>query len=155
MSDWECATEEELLQRLSDDIRLSTIVVHPSDASFYAKIKAKYPTHTFGIKWNELPFHRSFGAQPGRSPDQKTILLQGALRQFAEDAKISPNENVYVIGDGVLTVALEMPFSVLLTHAVPIFIMPQHTYLLKQDYSWCFRYSFEGHIDYGQAAQSS
>jgi hypothetical protein len=153
MNNCEWASEEDLLQGLSDDIRLSKIIVHSSDAPFYAQIKAKYPTDTFGIKWNKLPVHRSFGAQPGMSGDEHAIFIQAALKQFADDAKISPNDNVYVLGDGVLTVALEMFLSTLLSYARSIFGLPQHTYVIKHDYSWVFRCSFEGHIDYGKAVR--
>ncbi len=153
MSDWECASEEDLLQRLSDEIRQSKIVIHPDDALFYDQIKAKYPTHIFGIKWNKLPIHRSFEVKPGMSEEEHLVFAQIALKQFAEDANISDNEIIYVLGDGVLTVVLEMPFSVLLTHYSSIFRLPQHTYVTKRDYSWCFRCSFEGHVDYGKAVE--
>lgn len=153
MSDWECATEEDLLQRLSDEIRRCKIIVHPDDAPFYAKIKAKYPTHTFGIKWDKLPIHHSFQAKSGMSREEHLVFVRAALRQFAEDANIPGNEIIYVIGDGVLTVVLEMPFNVLLTYSSSIFGLPQHTYVTKRDYSWCFRCSFEEHVDYGKAVE--
>lgn len=153
MSDWECPSEQELLRSLSDEIRQATVVIHPDDALFYAHIKAKYPTDTFGIKWDKLPIHRSFEVKSGMSPEEHLDFIQAALRQFAVDANISPNETVYVLGDGVLTVALEMPYSVLVTHVCSIFQLPQHTYVIKNDYSWCFRCSFEGHVDYGKAVE--
>lgn len=153
MSNWECASEEDLLRRLFDEIRQFRIIVHADDAPFFTKIKAHYPTHTFGIKWHKLPIHRSFNSEHGMSEDEHVVFVKGALKQFAEDANILPSETVYILGDGVLTVVLEMPLSVLLDHAELIFRLPQHTYVITHDYSWCFRCSFEGHVDYGKAVQ--
>lgn len=151
MKNWRSASEDDLLQQLSNDIREANVIVHPSDEPFYARIKSRYPTHRFGIRWDKLPIRRSFDAQSGMSPDEHAVFAQRALKQFADDANILPHENVYVLGDGMFTVALEMWFSSLINHARSIFELPQHTYVVKNDYGWCFRCSFEGHIDYGKA----
>jgi hypothetical protein len=95
MSDWECASEEDLLRRLSDEIRRCRIIVHVDDTPFYTKIKAHYPTDTFGIKWHRLPIHRSLDAEHGMSEDEHVVFVKGALKQFAEDANILPSETAY------------------------------------------------------------
>jgi hypothetical protein len=144
--------QDELLSELSSDIDAANIAVLQEDARVFLQLSTKFPTSIFGIAWEKVPEQR-FISSPDPKPSIEEYLpaIKGFLARFAEQAHLEAGTPMYVIGDGVTDVAFKIGFGVFLKYAYQFFRIPQHTYLVTQDYSWCFCFTFEGDMYFGKA----
>jgi hypothetical protein len=144
--------QDELLSGLSADIQADIINVSQSDADVFSHLSAKFPVRASGITWELVPEHRcKQSPRPKPSIEDYLHSISAFLGQFAEAAQIAPDDNVWLVGDGITDVAFRLSFTILLKHVRQFFSMPQSSFVLKHDYSWCFCYTFEDDMYYGKS----
>ena len=147
--------QNQLLSELSTDIRAGIIKVFKIDADVFSNLSAKFPVRSSGVAW-EMVTGRRFkpSPHPKGSIDDYLPTIREFLTEFAKDAHVHAGEIVSVVGDAVTDLAFRMPFEVLVRHVRSLFSIPQHWYVVKDDYSWCFAYTFEDDMYFGQCPSS-
>jgi hypothetical protein len=144
--------QDELLNKLSPDILTGRIRVGPRDSDAFSKLTGKFPTGTSGILWDRVPDHRLYPSPQPKLPLEMYLpAIKRFLGQFALDGNIGPDDIMHVVGDGVTNVTLTMPLSLLWQYLPDVLSLPQATFIIKNDYDWCFCYTFEDDMYYGKS----
>jgi hypothetical protein len=137
-------SQADLLDQLAPAIHAGRVVVHDSDDPWVSSLRRMFPVRTSGVRWEELPDARSRTAEIPRVPmPEKVDALRGFLLEFGSAAGLGPEDRCVVFGDGATEVAFELPFRNLLELFPLLFSLPQTTYVLTPDASWCFAFTFE------------
>jgi hypothetical protein len=144
--------QDELLNKLSADILTGRIRVGRADSDSFSKLTGKFPTGISGILWDRVFDHRLHASPQPKLPIEMYLpIIKRVLGQFAIDAEIGPDDVVHVVGDGVTNVTLTMPLSLLWPYLPDVLSLPQATFIIKNDYEWCFCYTFEDDMYYGKS----
>lgn len=153
--------QDELISKLLPFIEAKQIIVHQDDESWYSLIRNCFPIECGRIAWEKVPDAKSnFEAEPYIPTDgincsdvvgQKADVIGSFLLKFAEGAGIKPQDHLIVLGDGCIELPLEMSFAILLDVFRELFSYPQHVYIMLPDASWCFMFSFESDMYFGQS----
>lgn len=148
------ALEEELLLELAHWIRTGEIQVERDNQPFFDRVDEAFPISFSRIDWSAVP-----GADvlpPPRTREQGNIDLGAhmpAIRAFLQKAEnvlgIDAETMVLVLGDGQMDTVLRMRYDLLCEHLEEILGLPQHTYVIPEDASWCINYTFEDDLFFG------
>lgn len=123
--------------------RITTSV--EDDKKYFDAIWQFFPFVGSKIDWLQVP--HSFYEQIDRDNYHQSI--HGFLDQIIDKTNVLENDLVVILGDSVLDVAITMPVSVLSEYLDDIVRLPQHTYIVPQNLSWCATYTMEGFMDFG------
>lgn len=77
--------------------------------------------------------------------------MRDFLLEFGSAAGLGQDDRCVLFGDSVTEVAFELSFGDLLDLFPSIFALPQATYVLTADASWCFAYTFEGDMYFAKS----
>lgn len=131
---------------LSTELEKGIVTYLDDSHSLFQAIMTNYPITFNRIDWDLIP-HESYHIEE-KYPDNKeviSLIVSGIVREEGLDM----TQQVKVCFDGYTSGALSMPLTLFLKHAAEIFTIPQHTYVLPQDVSWCLNYTFENFIYFG------
>lgn len=144
--------QRDFLDALAREIEIGLIKVSQGDESVFANLMAQFPATPFGIAWEKVHGHRcSPSPQPKPAIGSYIHTIEAFFRSFASDAGIALENNVYIVGDGVTDIILEMPCKLVLKYLHELVSIPQHTFVISKDYRWCFSYTFEDDMYYGES----
>ena len=146
--------QDELLDGLETGIQDHIINASESDTEVFSRLSAKFPVRASGIIWESVPKYRCQVSPRPKPPIEVYLpIINRFLTQFAEEARIASDEVVCLVGNNITDLAFRMPFTALLKFANHFFAIPQSWFVVKQDYSWCFCYSFEDDMYYGRCPE--
>jgi hypothetical protein len=135
--------QSELLAQLAPAIHGGRVVLRYTDDHWVA-LRRMFPVRTSGVRWEDIPSARSLPAEDPRVPlHEKADLVRGFLEEFGSAAGLGPDDRCVVFGDSATEVAFELSFRDLLDLFTLLFALPQATYVLTADGSWCFAFTFE------------
>lgn len=135
--------EEELLLSLDGLIKSGDVVVDKSSDNYFAQLGSKFPVVGSKIDWEEVP-----GSVEEIAKDDEYI--ESCLSFFMKMCKKNNlNGKVIVIGDSAIESAFIMPIEVLKSNLKKVLGIPQHHYIIADDYSWCMSFTMEGDMAFG------
>lgn len=146
--------QKEYLYSLQEDIQKG-IVKFEDDEQYFDNLQSKFPVVGNGIAWNKVANHLFFDLE--RLKDDQILYSKVleeswlAIMQALRELEIDEMQEVIIIGDNVLDVALRIPVGKINALYKAIFDLPQHTYILPEDASWCINYTFEDRLFFGLA----
>ncbi len=144
--------EEELLEEIRREYPEPNgeVVVHPSSDEYFRTLERRFPVVGSQIAWSRVPGAR---VQSLDTVDSERYFDQA--EEFAREVwaaeDLDRERPVMVIGDSAMEVALEMSPRALMQCLRNILRMPQHTYVLAPDASWCMVFNMEGDVCFGYA----
>lgn len=148
---FECIQEE-----LKSEVESGRISVVPDPAPFFGVLGRRFPIGMNRIAWEKVrEMHRvDVLAQPREiaSEELRTLFVShsAAVRSWLDAAEVAPLSRVIWVGD-MTDVALEMSRERLLGLLPILFSLPQHSYALPPDGSWCLNYVMEGALYFARA----
>lgn len=142
--------EEELLEDLQREHPAPEIAVEPSSDAYFALLQRRFPVRGSKIDWDRVPAARVRRADLA---DSEKYFEEASA--FAEEVwsseQLDPALLVVVVGDSAMKSALSMSLQTLRSCLPGILRMPQHTYVLPPDASWCMVFTMEGDLCFGHA----
>lgn len=143
-------SQVDLLNQLAPAIVAGRVVVHDSDDRWVSALRRTFPVSTSGVRWEALPNVRHRAPEDPRVPiPDKADALRGFLLEFGSAAGLGQDDRCVVFGDGATEIALELPFRDLLELFPLLFSLPQASYVLTPDATWCFAFTFEEEMYFG------
>ncbi len=115
------------------------------DSSFiFAQLQALYPVAGSRIDWQALEV-REQHIEPVHGPQLNAYLnfFRQAVKRYGLTG------NIYWTGDSAVDFALLGDITVIESVLDKLLDIPQHHYLLADDFAWCFCFSFEGDMGFG------
>ncbi len=144
--------EEELLEELQRKLSSagSQLEVQPSSAEYFVVLQERFPVYGSKIDWESVPGARIESID---TADSENYFERAEI--FANEVwnaeGIDCERSVVVIGDSAMDVALKMPLHALRSCLRRILAMPQHSYVLASDASWCMSFTMEGDVSFAYA----
>lgn len=136
--------ESELRMALRKEIESSHIKELGDSAPFFAKLAKIYPAIGSKIDWGQVP--RSIE----RSEENEALQAEECADFFDEMVqKFHLSGDVIYVGDSATDIALAGSLGYVRAVLCNILTIPQHHYLIAQDYSWCMCFTMEGDMGFG------
>ena len=146
--------EHELLEEIRPERERAELTVEPSSMPYFELLEKRFPVHGSKIDWDKVP-----GAvvQAMQLSDSELYFKEAGsfLEEILVKEQLDGEVQVVVVGDGAMECALRMPLKILASCMRRILRMPQHTYVLVPDGSWCMVFTMEGDACFGRARPTS
>jgi hypothetical protein len=142
--------EEELLDELRRRHASREIEVQPSSAGYFEALERRFPVRGSKIDWERVPGARVLHVEITASEAYFDQAVAFAKENWIAE-RLDQEQQVVVVGDSAMEVALKMPLRVLETSLRSILRMPEHNYVLAPDASWCMVFTMEGDMCFGHA----
>lgn len=146
--------QSEYLDTIKDEIQRGIIKIEKDD-QYFSILEDMYPVVGSGIAWDEVPdalFLDLEGLKENREVYDAALQKGFAeIIQRIQGLEIDEDQEVVVLGDNIFNVALRIPLKKLSDVYRGIFDLPQHTYILPPDASWCINFTFEHRLYFGKA----
>ncbi len=158
MSHYQNILEEELLQALQSDINSGSIRVISESQQYADLISQNFPFVGNKIDWSKVPGHTVAqldwrkGYMHAEKSIEKLEYIDAIFSFFDNILRKTHTPDVtdlIVLGDGTMDIALQLPAGILRKHLLDVVELPQHTYIIPPDVSWCLTYTTEGYMDFG------
>ena len=145
--------QDQLVSDLNQQIASGTIKIHKSGDKWFKHIRRIFPVRSSGIIWEEVYGCHSMDCSERLHTfaDLKDTAIE-FLKEFIFVAGLEAGQAYIAIGDDVTDVAFEMPASELLDKIGLFIEIPQGTYILPVDTSWCFAYTFPDVMYFGKSS---
>lgn len=135
--------EEELLSDLELLVKKGEIVVEPSSDGYFSELESRFPILGSKIDWDEVSGSEQEQASAEAYASDCQRFFDEMVNRFGLSGKC------IVIGDSAVEIALVMSVEILQCNLQKIVSVPQHHYILANDYSWCMSFTMEGDMAFG------
>ncbi|HEX4796013.1 MAG TPA: hypothetical protein VH370_19655 [Humisphaera sp.] len=143
------------LKLLTPDIERGEIRLAPED-EIVRRLAIKYPMVLGRIDWGKVPGARGLLAgKPVMPLGARLDSLRLFFDRFLSAASLAESDEVIVVGDGILDVAVHFTVRSLRAHFAELLELPQHLYIINASVDWCFNYTFEDDAFFGPAASNA
>lgn len=148
--------EQKVLDDLAEPAANGEIEIVSEADPLIQRLVSVFPVEMDRVAWHMIPGVHQF-AVPRGSPGGNFQLVEPALelRGFWDgvlrDNGIGGDDLVIVIGDSLIGFALKMSIVTLSKYLIPVFGVPQYTYVFPEDVSWCLCYTFEDVVYFAMA----
>jgi hypothetical protein len=135
---------EDLVRRdLATDLREGSISMVP-DEPYYSGLADAFPLTGSRIDWSRVPNAvTSYEVTIDRKEAEAFIDF------FNEMVAVNQLDGVVVFLGDQLNFALRLPLEVLRKNLESLVSIPQHCYVLVDNFAWCMVFSFEGDMAFG------
>lgn len=143
--------DSEVISRLKAKIS-GRCEVHTDGEFVFQALRRCFPVHTSGIDWENVPEHISFSDY-----DDSTMLVnqvRKAFDAFCSATKLSPKDEVNIVGDLVTDFALRLSVKDTQSILDELIALPQTTVITTTDFRWCFAVTISGDIRFGAASRT-
>ena len=140
------ALQDELLEQMHKDIVAGKVVLSEVADQVYADmIYQYYPFIGSKINWSMVSghFHEKISVERFRES------IHGFFNKIVQLQQLSQENTVIVVSDSAIDVALVLSVDPLQTYLEDIISLPQHTFVVPKDVSWCACFTMEGDMDFG------
>jgi hypothetical protein len=135
---------DDLLKAVDDEIRNGWIHVVPDSAPFFSKLGAMFPTLGSRIDWTKIPKAvTEYSANVEQQPNDFSSFFNRIVADY------SLQGHVIYIGDGATDSAFVLPVDLFKTYTKVFFSIPQHHYLVAENFAWVMVFTFEGDMGFG------
>jgi hypothetical protein len=142
--------EEELMDVLQREFAGNAITIEASSTQYFSLLQARFPMRGAKIDWDRLTTAKVRRVHTSNGEQYINDAMMFA-RETIETEQLDLTSQVVAIGDSAMDKSLKMPISTLLLCLPNIVAMPQHTYILATDASWCLAFTMEGDLCFGFA----
>lgn len=143
--------QKEYLELIEEEIQSGNIKLEDDD-QYFDMLGNRFPVGGTGIAWSKVPNHQYFNLLELKDDtDNYGKMLHESFQKIVSFLDQNEDQEVVIIGDGVLDVAIRVPFRKLIDLHYEVFTLPQHTYILPPDASWCINFTFEHDLFFGIA----
>lgn len=111
-------------------------------------IERLYPIGQNRIEWGDVKYTISKKVDLSDEINAKVQILS-FLQEVKEVLNVSDEILILVFGDEAIENVYEMPFYILESNVIDFFGLPQHTYVIPLNGSWCINYTFEDELFFG------
>lgn len=138
------APQERLLSDMEPEIALGKITISEEN-SIFDKINNFFPFNGSSIDWANVP------NSVDEKPDAEDYFVSARyfLEKIIDKIALKDEDVIVVVGDSAVGVALTLTVGDLKKHLDALLTMPQHTYVVSPDISWCICFRMEGHMSFG------
>ncbi len=136
---------QELLQDLSSDIECGNIIVSDDFDQWFDKIWKNFPFTGSKIAWSKVP--ESIELEIDKKDYEESIV--SFFINITHKAGVDESDVLVVVGDSSMNFSLQSHKDTLSKILLYIVSMPQHTYIIPIDSSWCLCYTMEGYMSFG------
>lgn len=141
--------QEKLLAELHERIKSREIRVIDDNAVFFSEIREGFPQGFNRINWSKTP-HNFDSILSGKDFKEKIIYF---VSDFLEKNNLTMDGSVIYFGDAI-DIALEISLDCFYLISDRLFAVPQHSYVIDKDVSWCFNHTFEDEMYIGRSKKS-
>jgi hypothetical protein len=150
--------EDELLQKMGSDVATGSIQIVQDSQQFVSLISQNFPFVGSKISWSRVPDHIVSQVEwqdDFSQTENKTEIstYADAILGFFDNAmkatQSADNADIIVLGDSAMNIALHLSAGTLRKYLLDIVDLPQHTYVIPPDASWCLTFTLEGYMDFG------
>ena len=136
--------EGKLLSRLKDEfdngeVRLS------EGSSIFREINQSFPFIGSSINWAKVPNSVDEKADAEDYFPSATSFIERITARMG----FNDSDTIIVVGDSAMELALSLSLGTFKGHLEDFLIMPQHTYIVSPDVSWCACFRMEGNMSFG------
>ena len=136
-------------------IQSGVVKIEGEDTQYVNKLENRYPFVGSKIDWKEVPDSLDFNLMSLKaSKVAYEITLKEGFNKIYNTIREMGYKDEYeivIIGDNIFDVALRMSLGKLPQMYQELFELPQHTYIIPPDASWCINYTFEDYLYFGVA----
>ncbi|PJZ76222.1 hypothetical protein CH365_15490 [Leptospira neocaledonica] len=134
---------------LGERIKGGEIRVIDDNAVFFSEIREGFPQGFNRIDWSKIP-HNFDSILPGNDFKEKLIYF---VSDFLKKNNLTRNGPVIYFGDAI-DIAFEISLTCFYSISDRLFAVPQHSYVIDKDVSWCFNHTFEDEMYIGRSKKS-
>lgn len=128
--------------------------IDPDAAKYVVRLQAMFPFVGSQIDWEKVP-----GAVSRSVDASDTAAYRKQTKELISDARrlggLDDETRIIVVGDSQLEVAIELSLRQFEDALDDFLDVPQHTYALAPDASWCLALTMEGYLDFGRSPGST
>lgn len=138
--------ETELLKDLAAEIHAGSIEIVQDSSAYFSKLAECYPVLGSKIQWSKVP-------ESIEQSEKSADLQLAAFSVFFEKMVSLHNLSGRVIymGDSAISFSLISFVEKFAKHLNTLLSIPQHSYFVAADYSWCIAFALEGDMSFGHA----
>lgn len=130
--------------RLSDELDNGEIRINEGN-SIFEEINKSFPFIGSSIDWAKVPYSIDDNADAEDYFSSATSFLERITNRMG----FNDSDAIIVVGDSAMEVALSLSLETLKRHLEDFLILPQHTYIVSPDVSWCVCFRMEGNMSFG------
>jgi hypothetical protein len=138
--------EQDLLKILKPEIEARQIVVFANSDQYFRALEEYFPLFGSKIDWSKV----FCACEEKINYNQFEMSVLGFFDKAAEALGLHAASAMIFIGDSAMDVALSTTAEIMRRYLIDVVDMPQHTYIVPQDVSWCLSYTMEGNMAYGR-----
>lgn len=135
--------EEELLSEFELSVKNGDIIVDPSSDSYFSELELRFPILGSKIDWDAVSGSEREQASADAYASDCQHFFDKMMRRYGLSGQC------IVIGDSAVEVALIMPVGIMQFNLQKIVSVPQHHYVIANDYVWCMSFTMEGELAFG------
>ncbi len=140
--------DAELLVDIGFEIERKEVIIVDEIEQYADLILNNYPQGLNRIDWNEN--NLVLIKEEAYSEEFWKKVIKKKLSEICKVYNLGNSEFV-VLGDNLINKAYKMTFNVFLEIFWSFFSIPQHTYVISDDGSFCINYTFEDELYFGKA----
>jgi hypothetical protein len=138
--------EQDLLRKIAPEIEAQLIVVSTDAEAYFNVLEEHFPLGGSKIAWSKVP---GSCKEKINYDDELSVLTFFDVAMSALGQRAS--NKVIAVGDSAMEVALSASVEIMRRRLYDIISLPQHTYIVPPDVSWCLSYTMEGDMVYGRS----
>lgn len=148
--------DDDILESVDAELKAGLVFTVDNVAPYIQAIERGFPMAMNRIAWEKRPDAQKLEVFPVRSGERHANEVERRLESLRGDvvkwlAQIEPSIEVVWIGDDT-DIGLKMPLGCLLDRFPALFALPQHSYVVPTDGSWCLNYVMEGELFYARSS---
>ena len=147
--------QKEYLHLVQEGIQTGIIKIEEQDAQYVNTIERRFPFFGSKIDWDEIPSSLFFDltSLKNNKNAHNSMLKEGfkTIYQTVLEMGLNEDQEIIIVGDSIFDIALRMPLGKLPELYWELFELPQHTYIIPPDASWCINFTFEHELFFGVA----
>jgi hypothetical protein len=137
---------DDLLEAVDTEISNGWIHVAPDSAEFFSKLGAKFPTLDSRIDWSKIP---NAVTEYSENVEQQLNDFTSFFNKVVDDYGLQGS--VIYAGDGATDSAFILSTNLFKTHIKAFLSIPQHHYVVAENFAWVMVFTFEGDMGFGFA----
>lgn len=142
--------DKEIVDKLRSCYDPGQIVILNDNSGFFDEIEKNFVIGLNRIDWIKNSYE--FEAKIDLKDDLNAkVNILSFFQKVKNIMGIDDEVIVQIGGDEALDKVYELPLYMLEANVLDFFSLPQHTYVVPTDFSWCVNYTFEDILYFGRS----
>ena len=141
------SVSDDFIEIIAPNIANGRIVVEYDIEKYFEQIEASFPIYGSKIEWSEV-------AGSIEELARLEFYSSDCIDFYNKITKtLNPNSKVVLLGDSAMDYALLTILKNVPEVLAKMLELPQHHFIVANDFSWCISFSMEGNMAFGFAKQ--